>query len=178
MDDRLLNAQVAEVVFGESLRADTEARLGKAAMSGFSFSSPVDRNRTGYGFYWNGRRYEFQLDRSCFNYGGAHGNDGYGLYFWHDRHGQPYQADIEAHVAAWRETPYPYGSSWDGMAKVIDALRGRGLYVDIRTCADFFEVSVTTNGHALVYASADPSAPRAVAITAIEAVRWLSKGGA
>jgi hypothetical protein len=77
-------------------------------------------------------------------------------------------------IGCWGFSDVHQTDSWDGMAKVIDALRGRGLYVDIRTCDDHFEVSVTTNGHALIYACADQSAPRAVAIAAIEAVRFAN----
>lgn len=122
---RELDALVAEKIFGEQLSAETPAAIGRAVMSGFFSSSPKRDGPTEYGVKWNGTEYRLTLDESCWNYGGAQGNDGYGLWWWEHREGEPWQADVEAHVAKWRRSVPAYstqiGAAWQVVEKLETA---------------------------------------------------------
>lgn len=99
---------------------------------------------------------------SKYNYGGAYGNDGYGLWFWEQRKGMAYQADIEAHVAAWRDTPRDL-LTWGGAGSVVVAMSERHYR---------FEMKQTDNGFAARFApgewTKDKEAPVAVGRAALE----------
>jgi hypothetical protein len=76
-------------LFGKTLVADTPAKIGQAVFSGFWSNEPVDHKVSLMTFKFNGAAYRIESRESRFGYGGALGNDGYGLWFWENRQGQP-----------------------------------------------------------------------------------------
>jgi hypothetical protein len=66
-------------------------------------------------------------------------------------------------------------ATWEGVGMIVEALKARGLYIDIRTFADFDQAVVTASGAGYVTDAHALGAPRAVAIASIRAVRILTK---
>jgi hypothetical protein len=134
---RELDALVAEKVMGQSLVADTPQKIGRAVMACMGASSPRGYVQECCFFFdsgriWEGQEYRLQTDgQSKFNYGGADGNGGYGLYFWDQRKGSFYEQAIEQHVARWRDKPSPYSTDIAAAWKVVEKMREQAWRLDI-----------------------------------------------
>ena len=69
---------------------------------------------------------------------------------WHNRHGQPWQSDLEAHVAAWRAEPRDFSDH--GILKLLkDEIHRRGWQYDLtgQTATDFVGAVADDYGHAI-----------------------------
>lgn len=58
------------------------------------------------------------------------------------------------------------GDAWQG----VEALRRRGIYIDVRTHTDFYEVMATSHAGKAVAAASDPSLPKALCKVFLRAV--------
>lgn len=124
---RELDALVAEKVIGIQLTALTVSDYGEAVMSAMSDSWPG--HAEGWlGLNFGGRTFRVDAGRE---YYAEHGNDGYGVWCWNNRYGQPWETDIERHVNAWRRKVAPYSTdiaaAWTVLKKVVDD----GYMIDI-----------------------------------------------
>lgn len=99
-----LDRAVAIAFRKESLTARTPAEIGRAVTSGLCCNSPrfgTDPLINDMTYEWNRTEYVIVNQGSKWGLGGADGNDGYGYSVWLIREGQPWQADLEAHVSCW-----------------------------------------------------------------------------
>lgn len=120
-----LNALLHEHLFGKRLDAFDDDSVGRAVFEGFWASEPISRDVTRLTFRWNGKDYDVLCDGSRWNYGGAHDNDGYGLWCWHNRDSHEWKDDIEAHVKAWKSKARNYLDG-NGMLLVVGKMRELG----------------------------------------------------
>ena len=131
LDLRELNVLVAVEVMKLCLTAETSIEIGQAVTDAFRSNSPKNNGSSEMGYRWNGTEYTILNYGSKWNYGGAQGNDGYGLWCWENRMGQEWQNDIEAHVKAWRKPTRPYSSNleaaWEVFNKMMDGLASQRM---------------------------------------------------
>jgi hypothetical protein len=114
-----LDTCIAEKIYGILPFATSDAEIGAAVFSALRSTYPVaDRNLIRQLYIWNQKEYEVSCEGSKLNYGKALGNDGYGLWFWHNRFGKDWQSDIEEHVKNWRKPSDPY-SSYENLAFAV-----------------------------------------------------------
>lgn len=131
MEDKDVIRTLAE--FMGILRAKDDKGIADAVQDGMSSTD----GHGGAEYIWNGvKHYDVRLGRG-YNYGGMSGNVGHGLWLWHNRHGQKWQADIEAHVAKWeRRYGFPeYFTSYDAIAEVLQ----RMFDADIQSFYEFID---------------------------------------
>jgi hypothetical protein len=129
-------------------------------------------------FDWHGTVWSLSHQGSAFGYGEADGNDGYGLWFWDHRGGEPWQGDIEAHVAAWRKTVAAYCTDWELMRRVIQNLCQRGIEVEITAMAvgkERYEVEMFESARGRLvpgyhWYHVSPSLPYALCVVGLRAI--------
>lgn len=172
LDLRALDVLVAEHVFGIDLRAVTPTDIGKAVLTGMTSNIP----KGGYdvmSFDWGAADdFELTYQGSKFNYGGADGNDGYGLWFWEQREGMDWQPFIEAHVAKWRRPVKHYTSTWDAAGQVVERMHELGWEFDVSGSGDFYEARFTMleEPKATVYYGSGDTFPLAICLAALAAL--------
>lgn len=172
-----LDAAVAERVVGINPRAETPAEIGEAVFSAMWSSFPQGKDGTVQKYTFNGTEYAVSMIGSKFNYGGAHGNDGYGLWVWEDRHGREYQADIEAHVAQWRKRPAAYSTDLLVAWRVVDKMRADGWrFVLDSEGADTHAWWVSFEKGRALFTEANQNLPEAICRAALRAVGAAADG--
>lgn len=121
---RELDGLVDELVFAIDRRANTPERITAALHE--SWESDLDDGTRL--FCWNDTTHWIRWDPA------KYGSDPSGAvpWFWHDRAGRPWQADIEAHVAAWRAPPSRAWSTDIAAAwAVVERLASAGWNVEL-----------------------------------------------
>ncbi len=132
MTDRELDAVVAEIVFRQSLGADTEAKIGQAVMDGMFVSYGNGTAK----FRWNNVEYGPVALHNGFTcrdgYKGIHDNDCYGLWIWDSRSETEWAADLEAHVSGWHEQVTHYSGTYVGFGQIVERMRELGFDMEIK----------------------------------------------
>jgi hypothetical protein len=118
LEPRERDALVAEKVMGLDVGAHDDATIASAVFSGLRVSHGNQYVAT---MEWNGTEYVVPFGNA---YGvDAEGNNGHGLYWWRVRKGKPWEADVEAHVAAWRARPRAYTTDIAAAWQVVEKMR-------------------------------------------------------
>jgi hypothetical protein len=111
-DPTTLNELIHVHVFGGSVEPTTDYEISQAVESGRCDNLVCTPTVLQYDYGWNGTHYVINVL-----------NDNFGHRLYDRREGKPYQADIEAHVAAFRgHIPYYVGDgAWlaKGIAKTL-----------------------------------------------------------
>lgn len=119
-DKKEIDALIHERIYSNHLHAVTDLDIARAISSALTNNEPAFKEgKPSKQFYiWNNNKHKVEYEGSKYNYGGKTGNDGYGLWFWHNRFHTSYQNDIEAHVKDWK-VPVPFYSSDIALAMTV-----------------------------------------------------------
>jgi hypothetical protein len=115
-DPTTLNALVHVHVFGGSVEPTTDYEISQAVESGRCDNLVCTPTVLQYDYGWNGTHDVINVL-----------NDNFGHRLFDLRHGKAYQADIEAHVAAYRGHIPDYVGSGDWLAKGIAKVTKRSI---------------------------------------------------
>jgi len=115
-----INAYIHERIYLKPICATSDEDIAIAVFNGLRDSNPSFKENvlSKQLYIWNCNSYTVEYTGTKYNYGGNTGNNGYGLWFWHNRFNQPYQHDIEEHVRKWKR-PVPKYSSDISLAMAV-----------------------------------------------------------
>ena len=169
MSNEQLDALAAERIFGLQLNAATREQIARAVFSGMRSSN----GRGQANFEWNGTEYrDLALIPSPEI---RDTNWRYGWSLWVQRESCEYRADIEAHVAAWRDNcPSPTTDPRDRDA-LVEAMERAGYLVSMSRPDRSGWLVTFTGVDAYIYRRAD-TLGRAVVLAALAAVENGEEG--